>query len=298
MIYLPIPAALARSTDFVKDVEHEKSLVYGQARGHNLMLDVFRPLARPRRRALLVMVSGGYMSNHQTLSAIAPLLRRIAHEAGYTIFGVLHGVKPTFLVEDIAPQITRAVRFVRHHAGRFEIDPEHIGILGFSSGGYLSLMAGVSGEEGDPSAADPVERASSRVQAVVAFFPPTDFLNYGAEGRLDMGHGPLSPLRRAFVASDPPLEEERALARRISPIYRVSAQAAPTLLIHGDRDGLVPLQQSERFHAAMQRAGAESRLRVKPGAAHGWGDMLPDLHAAMEWLDRHLAGERRKPALA
>lgn len=269
-------------------VRREEGIVYGQAGGAELRMNVLTPTRQVKGRGLLFMISGGFFSNERILKLSEPLMEWIARDYGYTVFGVIHGAQPHHIISEIIPQITRAVRFTRHHAGRFGVDPERLGIMGFSSGALLSLMAGVRGDAGNPGAADPVERTSSRVQAVAAFFPPTDFLNYGAPGIMDLGHGALGPLRESFVRKHHPPQDERALGRAISPRYHVSAKAAPTILFHGDQDQLVPLQQSEIFLKAMHEAGVECALKVKHGAAHGWKDLDPELEAAMGWFDRHL----------
>ena len=153
--------------------------------------------------------------------------------------------------------MNRAVRFIRYHAKDYGIDPERIGIYGASAGGHLSLMQGTAGDEGDPKAKDPVDRASSRVQAVACFFPPTDFLNYGKPGENRPGHGctaglpgpvrfPRAGRRSARSSSRSWTQTERLeIGRRISPINHVTPDDPPTLIIHGDADKLVPIQQAE-----------------------------------------------------
>jgi acetyl esterase/lipase len=252
-------------------------------------MDAFTPTRNARGQGILFLVSGGFMSNPQTLTFLTPLLQTLAERSGYTYFAVLHGSQPDFVVSEIVPQIARAVRFVRYNAHRFGVDPNRLGIMGFSSGGHLSLMRGVEGDDGIAASSDPVERTSSRVQAVVAFFPPTDFLNYGSPGRLDVGSGTMNAFRQAFVHNGQMPHNEHALGRSISPIYQVTPAAAPTMLIHGDQDNLVPLQQSEIFLAAMRKAGVPCDLRIKKGAGHGWTDLEPDLRAAMGWFNRYLA---------
>jgi len=155
-------------------------------------------------------------------------------------------------------------------------------------------MLGVGGDDGNPRAADPVERASSRVQAVVAFFPPTDFLDYGTSGSLNLGTGVLAPYRRAFYHDEKPHGDEKPYARSISPLFAVTPDDAPTLLIHGDKDPLVPIQQSELMLAKLSQAGVACRLRVKKDRGHGWNDSDADLQAARAWFDRYLGGDSKK----
>jgi acetyl esterase/lipase len=149
--------------------------------------------------AVILVVSGGWVSDHPVLNN--QLIKFFVDEPvrrGYTVFAVHHGSQPKFTIPEAIADINRAVRYIRHHAGDYQIDPERIGIMGGSAGGHLSLMQGTAGTAGNPQAIDPVDRASSRVQAVARLFPPTDFLNYGAEGKYAFGlDGILAAFRSA-----------------------------------------------------------------------------------------------------
>src|SRR5262249_19506885 len=83
-------------------------------------------------------------------------------------------------------------------------------------------------------------------------------------------------------------EKLRGIARNISPITHVSADDAPTLIVHGDADTLVPLQQSETFIEKLKGTGVEAKLVVKAGAGHGWLTMLQDMKTLADWFDDHL----------
>ncbi len=148
------------------------------------------------------------------------------------------------------------------------------------------------GGAGKADAPDPVDRESSAVQAVACFFPPTDFLNYGGPSISGVGEGPLAPLRVAFGPRALTEEGRKTLGREISPIYFVTKQLPPTLIIHGDADKAVPLQQSESFVQRARSAGAANvELIVRPGKGHGWGDFwksAEDITEFADWFDRHL----------
>src|SRR4029079_7855977 len=130
-------------------------------------------------------------------------------------------------------------------------------------------------------AMDPVDRESSRVQAVACFFAPTDFLNYGKPGENAIGRGTLKNFRAPFdfaeldpkthhfvlITDEAKIEE---IGKEISPINHVSSDDPPTLIIHGDADKLVPMQQSQMIVEKLKAAGVKAKLIVKPGAAHGW----------------------------
>src|SRR4030095_4892857 len=118
-------------------------------------------------------------------------------------------------------------------------------------------MVGCAGRPGHAKAADPVERHSSKVAAVACFFPPTDFS--GLEGPCSKEIAPAFDFRELdkatgkFVTVSP--ERRREIGREVSPITHATKGAAPTLIIHGDKDEVVPLSQSESLIAKLKDCG-------------------------------------------
>jgi acetyl esterase/lipase len=281
--------------------ERKSDVIYGRKYGTALTMDVFTPKQGANGASVVLVISGGYFSSHEAISPVflLPLLNR-----GYTVFAVVHGSQPRYTVSDILIDVNRAIRFIRHHAKDYAVDPNRIGVTGASAGGHLSLMLGTSGQDGDPNARDPVDRESSHVQAVACFFPPTDFLNYGAAGH-EMIHpkdfGQMfrpafdyHELDRAENLWVPVKDEEklRAIARKNSPIMHVTPDDAPTLIYHGDADTLVPLQQSESIVEKLKAAKVDAKLVVKAGAGHGWLSMGKDMEDFANWFDAHLKGSK------
>jgi acetyl esterase/lipase len=279
-------------------------LVYGRKFGTALTLDVFTPKGKgvdfmsdkTNGAAIIWVVSGGWFSAHDAINPtpIEEFLRR-----GYTVFAVVHGSQPRYTIPEVLTDMNRAVRFIRSHASEYHIDPDRIGITGGSAGGHLSLMQGTAGDRGNPDARDPVDRASSRVQAVACFFPPTDFLNYGKPGENALGRGILSGFKPPFDFHEqdpktkvfrPITDEARILeiGRQISPVNHVSDDDPPILIIHGDADQLVPIQQAELFLDKLKQAGGQGKLVVKKGGGHGWPDLLKDMTTIADWFDEHL----------
>jgi acetyl esterase/lipase len=293
VILFAVPA-LAQEAPAVRRTE---DVIYGRKFGMALTLDVFQP-AKANRCALLFLVSGGWQSSKATplMVTIRPDDYRPFLDRGYTVFAVVTSSQPKFAIPEIVTDVQRAVRFVRSNAAKYGVRPDRIGILGSSSGGHLVLSIATQGHAGRPDATDPVERESSAVQAAACFFPPTDFLNYGGPGICGVGAGPLAPLQVAFGprALDP--KERLILGREISPIYFVTAHMPPTVIIHGDADKVVPLQQATSFVQRAKAAGApEIRLIVRPGKGHGWGDYwrsTEDVTAFADWFDRNLRDSR------
>jgi acetyl esterase/lipase len=294
-----IAAEAARAGDEAAFTRKE-DVIYGRKFGTALTMDVIIPSKEANGAAVVFAVSGGWYSSHEAIDAdffkdfIPELVKR-----GYTVFAVVHGSQPKFTIPEAIADMNRSVRYIRYHAKDYKIDPDRIGITGGSAGGHLSLMQGTAGDLGDAKAKDPVDRTSSRVQAVACFFPPTDFLNYGEKGKEALGRGTLSDLRAAFdfhefdpktKAFVPITDEEkrREIGRKISPIYHVSADDPPTLIIHGDADKRVPFQQAETIIAKFKEVGVPAELVVKKGAAHGWKDTSKDMSIIADWFDKYL----------
>jgi len=279
------------------NVHRTEDVIYGRKFGMALTLDVFQP-ARPNRCGLLFLVNGGWLSSKATplMVTIRPGDYQPFLDRGYTVFAVVTSSQPKFTIPEIAADVRRAVRFVRANAARFGVRGDRLGILGSSSGGHLTLLTAARVEPGRPDSPDPVERESSAVQTAACFFPPTDFLNYGRPDIDGLGAGPLTPLKAAFTSRALDPAERLQLGREISPIYFVTAQLPPTLIIHGDADTVVPLQQSETFVARAKAAGATAvQLVIRPGKGHGWGDFwrsTPDMTAFADWFDRYLRDAR------
>lgn len=274
----------------------QEDVIYGRKDGMALTMDVITPKPNKNGLGVIWVVSGGYYSSHEAINPgfVGPLLNR-----GYTVFAVVHGSQPRYTIPDAVADLNRAVRYIRFHAKQYGIDPERLGITGGSAGGHLSVMQGVAGDLGNPKAKDPVERTSSRVQAVACFFPPTDFLNYGQPGNVALGTGILKdfPAPFQFRELDPKAkcfvqitDEKRRLeiARQISPVYHVTKDDPPTLIIHGDADKLVPIQQAELLMAKFKEVGVPAELVVKKGAGHGWLTLAMDLDIIADWFDKHL----------
>ena len=263
-------------------------VVYARRHGRDLTFDTFRPV-RPNGLGVVVMVSGGWRSSPESFRPwmAAPLLRR-----GYTVFAVSHLSQPQATVMEIVEDVNRGVRFIRHHAREYGIDPDRIGVTGGSAGGHLSLMLATRGGPGSPDAADPVDRESSAVQAVAIFFPVTDLLNLGASTENAGDGGPPKSFAKAFgpQATDPAVWKQ--IGRGMSPIYHVAPGIAPILILHGGADTLTPLEQSEWFVARVREAGGVIKLMVRPGKQHGWLTMFWDIRRFADWFDRHLKPDR------
>lgn len=270
----------------MQPVRRTRDLIYAKHDGVALTLDVFQP-ARPNGAGIIKLVSGGWKSSHEQLTDGG------WPEFGYTTFTVVHGSQPHFRVEQIVLDIDRAVRFIRANARRFGVNPNKLGITGSSAGGHLSLMQATHGEPGDPRATDPVEHESSAVQAVACLYPPTDYLNWFADGDNAVGVGRLADYAAAFGPKSATPEGREQLGRLLSPIYAVHKTQPPVFIVHGDSDTQVSVSQARRFWQRCQEVGAVCEVRIREGAGHGgWKELPDDTRRMAEWFDLHLLGKR------
>ena len=311
LVLLTMP--LAGASEKVAFKRHSQ-VIYGRKHGLAMTMDIFVPAENANGIGLVAAVSGGWFSGQASIKsapgALPSFFGRQMDELmrrGYTVFAVVHGSQPKYTVPEILKDMHRAVRFVRYHANDYGVDPTRLGMFGGSAGGHLSLMQATAGDKGTPDAEDPVDRQSSRVQTVVAYFPPTDFLNYGEDNRyFDQHVKELLKGRNPFLAAldfrelDEEVNlyrhitDEKEIRRRVaevSPINHVTADDPPTLIIHGDADKLVPIQQAKLMIAKFKEAKVTASLKVMPGKDHGWAAEEDEVKAFVQWFDQHL----RKP---
>jgi acetyl esterase/lipase len=160
-------------------------------------------------------------------------------------------------MKEIVDDLPLALNYIQKNAARWNVSPTRIGFSGFSAGCHLALMH------------------ADKARSVACFFPPTDFLNWGGPG----------------LAPPKVLAEE--LGREYSPLYRITAAHPPTLLIHGDADKLVPLQQSSTYIEQLKSQNVNSKLTIVPGKGHGWPTIFSDLNLVADWFDATI-GEPRQ----
>lgn len=255
-------------------------VVYGHKSGLAMTFDVFTPSENANGAGVLFMVSGGWYSSWQPPEQAQNRFKPLT-DAGFTVFAVRHGSSPKFSIPEAIADVRRSVRFIRHHADRFKIDADRLGVFGYSAGGHLSLMLGTASDEGDASANDPIDNTSDRVSAVVAFVAPTDLRIMVKD----------APERLPAYARFPALDLDMKNAHAGSPLVHVSPDDPPTLLIAGDKDDLVPIQHSRNIQTAFEEAKVESRLIEVAGAGHGFGpeDAKTTTEEMVKWFALQLA---------
>ncbi len=178
-----------------------------------------------------------------------------------------------------------AIRWLRGNAGKYNLDPDRIGVTGNSAGGHLVAMLGTSGDVPDlEGALGEHVKESSRVSCVVDQYGPTDLLAMGGSH-----NNPNSPESR--LVGGGAIQENKDAARKASPITYVSKTDPPFMLIHGTSDPVVPFNQSELLAAALKKVGIEALLVPVTDGGHG-NFATPDASQRMkQFFDKHLLGK-------
>jgi acetyl esterase/lipase len=183
-----------------------------------------------------------------------------------------------------------AVRWLRAHAATYGYDATKIGVVGASAGGHLAALLGTTANNSQLEGDEGNAGVSSAVQAVVDYFGPTDFLSLADQvtpaQRANLNN-PVTHLFGTPLWNDGPVLKEQAVAKEASPITYVSAASCPFFIVHGDRDPVVPLQQSIELNEALKKAGVDSSLTIVKGGGHGFNDPASAI-AAVAFLKEQL----------
>ena len=241
----PAVSTIAGSAETQGGAVHE-NVPYGTVNGTTLLLDIFEPAggnSGKARPAVILVHGGGWTSfDKSTMRNLAQFLARhgfVGIPVDYRLFHDDASRWPAQLDD-----VQRAVRWIRANAATYNVDPDHIGAYGHSSGGQLALLLGMEDTRDNSDAA--LAKYSSKVQAVVDASGTTDFTKHVNDDSAKF----LASFFGADFAQDP------KVWRDASPISHVSKTNAPILLIHGTRDDMVPIAESEALNDALTKAGA------------------------------------------
>ena len=281
-------AAAAQETPYVQ----KENVVYGEVHGVGLLMDVFTPSGKGNGLAVVDVISGAWYSDrgkirdHLRAQTFDILCRK-----GYTVFAIRPGSVTKFSAPEMLANLNMGIRWVKDHAKDYGIDAERLGLMGASAGGHLACLAAVTAENGNGDGGKPA--TSTHVKAAAVFFPPTDFLDYGGKATNLKGDDRWGQLvRRLAIGSavgNETAEEMTQKVTQISPARLVTPQAPPFLLIHGDADTVVPLQQSQVLLAALKKAGVPAELIIKSGGGHPWPTLHEEVQVIADWFDKQLA---------
>jgi putative heme-binding domain-containing protein len=249
-------------------------------------LDLYLPAKTDSPLPVIVWVHGGaWLGGNKDNPPALPFLTR-----GYAVASTNYRLSSHARFPAQIEDCKAAIRWLRANAKTYHLDPDHIGVWGASAGGHLVALLGITagvkeleGNGGNPNQA-------SRVQCVVDFFGPTDFARIaeqsGPDSKLD--HNAADAPEARLIGG--PVPENKDKAAKASPVHYVTREAAPFLLVHGDRDPVVPYAQSEELAEALRKVGVEVTLKKLEGAGHGGPEFnRPQIRKQIEeFFDRHL----------
>jgi len=255
-------------------------LAVGTAPEDTPTLTVFLPAVNPTHTGVIVCPGGGYQ--HLAFEKEGTAVAAWLNARGVAAFVLKYRLGPVYHNPAELDDGQRAIRLVRDHAVSYGIAPDHLGILGFSAGGHLAATTGTHFDPGDPSAADPIDRQSSRPDFLVLAYPVISMLPpYGHTGS-----------RKYLLGDNPPHAEMVALSAEL----HVTPQTPPTFLFSTTDDHTVPIMNSVMFYTALVKAGVPVEMHLFQHGAHGSGlasanpelSVWPDL--LIKWMrERGLA---------
>ena len=278
------PPPLHPGVTVVRDIE------YARTPEEPLLLDLYRPeMSTMQPKPLVVWIHGGaWRAGSKTNPGEAV---RFVDE-GYVVASIGYRLSRTARFPAQAHDVKAAIRWLRANAQRYEINPDKIGVWGASAGGHLVALLGTSGDVAELEGNLGNPGVSSRVQAVVDYFGPTNFLRMDAAGSTIVHDGSDSPESQLVGG---PIQQNREKVRRADPTTYVSADDPPFLIVHGDGDELVPHDQSVLLDKALRKAGVNVTFHTVVGSGHGRGGEFgtPALFERVRrFFDPHLRDRR------
>jgi acetyl esterase/lipase len=250
----------AGADDPAAKTKQERDIVYAKMGSSELKLDIDEPAGVTGLRPAIIVLYGGAW-RQGSKSDVRPIVPQFVRR-GYVAVAPQYRLCPKDTFPAQVHDVKAAVRWIKANGRKYQIDPDRIGAIGFSAGGHLALMLGLTspsdGLEGEVSAGAP----DSRVKAVVNYFGPTDL---AAKDIPDI----CKPWVKDFLGGSP--QDKPEAAAKASPLTFVSRDDAPTLTFQGTKDPLVPFSQAIKLAEAMTTAGLPGRVELLIGAEHGWG---------------------------
>ena len=256
-----------------------RNLEYVQGGHERQKLDLYVPEKADGPLPVIVWVhGGGWMGGSK--EGGGPTLSFVGR--GYAVAAINYRLSQHAPFPAQIEDCKAAIRWLRANAKTYNLAPDHIGVWGTSAGGHLVALLGTSGDVKDLEGQEGPTGQSSRVQAVVDWFGPTDLTKMG--GSHDQ---PNSPEARLLGG---PVQDNKDKAARANPITYVAKDNPPFLILHGDKDPTVPFSQSVMLADALKKAGVEVTLQPVKGAGHGGREFssAENLKLIEEFLDRHL----------
>jgi len=251
----------------------EKDIVYGADDVQAQRMDVYYPASGGPWPGLVFVHGGGWSEGDKAPLPVVPT------EAGILVVSINYRMYPACRFPAMIEDVKCAIRYLRSHAASFNLDLRRIALAGHSAGGHLAALAGLAGKDAGWDGGAYVDQ-SSAVQAVVPMSGPTDLSGQFPSEVQDL-------IANVFGV------EQLVSA---SPVHYAHPDAPPFLIVHGDADPVVPVEQAHRLYAALQRGGAPVEKLILHNGGHGFeslgGEVSPSLEemfaALLQFLGRTL----------
>lgn len=259
-----VPAAPA-------DPNYLTDVVYGNADGVELKMDIAKPTGEGPFPAVLCIHGGGWQLGKK--ADFAPTAVLLAAN-GYVAATVDYRMIPDYPWPAQIEDVKCAVRYLRANAQELNINPDKIGAIGHSAGGHLALMLGLTNSDNGFDGTGGYQDQPSNVQAVVGLSGLTNFATWKPWPEVD------EPFQKEYGKTYDGLltdllgtadRSAKAMAEA-SPVSYVDAGDPPVLIVHGDADPLVPYDQATELAEVLKKEGAPHKLAVIEGANHGYND--------------------------
>lgn len=244
------------------EIEVSRDIEFAKVDGISLKLDLYQPKAATFPPLIVWVHGGAWRAGSKNSMPLGELVQR-----GYAIASVDYRLSPVAKFPAQVHDCKAAIRFLRAKAKQYNVDASQIGIAGSSAGGHLVAEIGVTnGHLKLEGAVGAHLEESSSVQAIVDYYGPTNFLTILKQST-PHGLSVRVPALQLLLGSQP--EQNPPLAKLASPVFHVDRNDPPLLMIHGDQDPQVPINQSHELHGRYKELGLTSHLEVIHGGAHG-----------------------------
>lgn len=261
-----------------ENVIAHRDLVYVEGGHERHKLDVYLPKDSKSPLPLIIWVHGGGWQNGSKEGA--PPLRAGYVERGYAVASINYRLSGHAVFPAQIEDCKAAIRWLRARAGEYGLDPQRFGVWGSSAGGHLVALIGTSGDVKEFDVGAHLDQ-SSRVQAVCDYYGPTDFKVFVSTPGYESHATDTSPEAKLIGGA---VMQNLNKAERVNPITYVSKDDPPFLIVHGDKDPTVPINQSQLLFEALKNTGVSARFHTIHGAGHGGpgfpGQNIDDMVAA------------------
>jgi acetyl esterase/lipase len=263
------------------------NLEYAKPDGKPVKLDLFLPKKGETPAPVVIWIhGGGWQAGSKAMCPARGMVRD-----GFAVASVEYRFTDRAAFPAQIQDCKAAVRYLRAHAKEHNLDPERFGAWGASAGGHLVALLGTScGNKECEGAELGNAEQSSAVQCVCDWFGPTDFTEYKAES------ADVAPMLVKLFGGK--MSEKQELVRMASPALHIKKEGAkypPFLIVQGDKDPLVPWEQSKELADKLKEAGVSAELVIVEGAGHGFGEKNgAEMARVREFFKARLMGEARK----